>query len=105
MAADLGGIDKVLLFYGVLGDQRLAEPISRKPPGSCGRTTSAPSLWCLAPPISSSASGHGVLAAVSSVAGVRGRQRTTSTARPRPGLAVLSGLAQRLAPRGVAAVL
>jgi decaprenylphospho-beta-D-erythro-pentofuranosid-2-ulose 2-reductase len=48
MVADLGGVDEVLLFYGLLGDQRLAERDFAEASRIMHTNYLSASLWCLA---------------------------------------------------------
>jgi decaprenylphospho-beta-D-erythro-pentofuranosid-2-ulose 2-reductase len=106
MAADLGGIDEVLLFYGVLGDQRLAERDFAEAARIMRTNYVSASLWCLAAANLLERQRHGVLVVVGSVAGDRGRQSNYLYGSAKAGLAALvQGLAHRLHASGAKAVL
>lgn len=99
MIASLGGsVDAIFLFYGLLGDQQTAEI----DPGHASKIltvnfTSA-SAWCLAGANQLEQQNHGVLVAVSSVAGDRGRQSNYVYGAAKAGLTTLvEGIAHRLA--------
>ncbi len=106
MAGALDGpVDAVLLFFGVLGDQARAE----RDPAEAARiveanfTAAVP--WCLATAALLEQQKRGVLVAVSSVAGDRGRQSNYVYGAAKAGLGVLvEGIAHRLAATGARAV-
>jgi NAD(P)-dependent dehydrogenase (short-subunit alcohol dehydrogenase family) len=106
MAAQLGRVDVVLLAYGVLGDQSLAE----MNPAEAGRIlatnfTSAAG-WCLAAANVLERQRHGVLVVIGSVAGDRGRRSNYVYGAAKGGLGVLvQGIAHRLASSSARAVL
>jgi decaprenylphospho-beta-D-erythro-pentofuranosid-2-ulose 2-reductase len=102
----LGGLDVVLLAYGVLGDQAQLE---RDPAATAGllRTnfTSA-AAWCQAVAPILERQGSGVLLVIGSVAGDRGRGSNYVYGASKAGLGVLvEGVAHRLARSGARAVL
>jgi NAD(P)-dependent dehydrogenase (short-subunit alcohol dehydrogenase family) len=102
----LGGLDVVLLAYGVLGDQKELE-FDPKATGDLLRTnfTSAV-LWCQAVAAVLERQGSGVLLVIGSVAGDRGRASNYVYGASKAGLAVLvQGIAHRLASSGARAVL
>jgi decaprenylphospho-beta-D-erythro-pentofuranosid-2-ulose 2-reductase len=106
MAADLGGVDEVLLFYGVLGDQRLAERDFAEASRILQTNYVSASLWCLAAANLLERQHHGALVVVGSVAGDRGRQSNYLYGSAKAGLAALvQGLAHRLHASGAKAVL
>ena len=102
----LGGLDVVLLAYGVLGDQTQLE---RDPAAAAAliRTnfTSA-AAWCLVVAAALERQGSGVLLVIGSVAGDRGRGSNYVYGASKAGLGVLvEGIAHRLARTGARAVL
>lgn len=101
LAARLGGLDDVLLFYGVLGDQARAESdmAHAREILDVGFTSAAE--WCLASASILEAQGRGALVVIGSVAGDRGRQSNYVYGAAKAGLGVLvQGIAHRLALRG-----
>ena len=106
IASSLGGLDIVLLAYGVLGDQPTLE---RDPAATADllhvNFTSA-ALWCQAAANLFEAQQSGCLVVIGSVAGDRGRQSNYVYGAAKAGLGVLvQGLAHRLARAGARAVL
>ena len=106
MVAVLGGAaDALLLFYGELGNQRTAEqniPEARKLL-SVNFTSAAE--WCLAAANLLECQDDGVLVAISSVAGDRGRQSNYVYGAAKAGLTILmEGIAHRLARGGARAI-
>jgi short-subunit dehydrogenase len=102
----LGGLDVVLLAYGVLGDQAQLE---RDPAASADllRTnfTSA-AAWCQAVAAALERQRSGALLVIGSVAGDRGRGSNYVYGAAKAGLGVLvEGIAHRLARTGARAVL
>ena len=106
MADHLAGpVDAIMLFYGVLGDQALAE----RDPGEAARiidanfTSAAP--WCLAAAALLERQKAGVFAVMTSVAADRGRRSNYVYGASKAGLNVLvEGIAHRLAGTGAHAV-
>jgi decaprenylphospho-beta-D-erythro-pentofuranosid-2-ulose 2-reductase len=100
-----GRVDAVLLFYGVLGDQRTAEqdpPLLRN---IIAVNFASAAEWAIAAANQFEKQGHGTLVAVSSVAGDRGRQSNHIYGATKAGLTTLvEGIAHRLAPLGAHAV-
>lgn len=102
----LGGPpDAVLVFFGTLGNQALAE----REPGEAGRIIAAnfaaAASWCLAAAALLERQGAGALVVLSSVAGDRGRQSNYVYGAAKAGLSVLvEGIAHRLARTGARAV-
>ena len=102
----IGGVDVVLLAYGVLGDQKECE----RDPASAAellRTnfTSA-AAWCLAAADIFERQGSGALLVIGSVAGDRGRASNYVYGASKAGLGVLvEGIAHRLSRKGARAVL
>ena len=108
-SAALGGLDTILLFYGVLGDQAGGET----DPGEAARimdvTYTSAAQWVLAGArhLEAGAKSRGVLMTASSVAGDRGRRSNFVYGSAKAGLSVLmQGLAHKWgglddAPRAV----
>ena len=100
--AVLGGLDRALLAHGYLGDQARSECDF-----AYARTivdTNFTSMVALLLPLAAhfEAQGHGHLAAITSVAGERGRPRNYTYGAAKRGLGCyLEGLRSRLHPRGV----
>jgi NAD(P)-dependent dehydrogenase (short-subunit alcohol dehydrogenase family) len=96
--ADLGGIDHVLLFYGVLGDQAQAESDLAAARKILDVDFTSAALWSLAAAKRLEAQGGGALVVVGSVAGDRGRQSNYVYGAAKAGLGVLvQGIAHRFA--------
>jgi len=106
MVEALGGkVDAVLLFYGVLGDQHSAETDGAELRRIIGVNFASAAEWCVAAAGILERQRHGMLLAVSSVAGDRGRQSNYAYGAAKAGLTVLvEGIAHRLAPFGSRAV-
>ena len=101
----MGGIDQVVLAYGVLGEQ----PALEADLDAAGRLIDidfrSAALWCLAVADRLEKQKHGALVVLGSVAGDRGRQSNYVYGAAKAGLGVLvQGLAHRLAPSGARAV-
>lgn len=106
MAAAIGGVDDVLLFYGVLGDQKQAE----RDPDEAARLIQvnyvSAAQWCLAAANVLERQRRGALVVIGSVAGDRGRQSNYVYGSAKAGLAALvQGIAHRLHGSGARAVL
>lgn len=100
-----GSVDAVVVIYGRLGDQKLAESDSSELDRIIEVNFSSAARWCLAAADVLERQKSGVLLAVSSVAGDRGRQSNYTYGAAKAGLTVLmQGLAHRLAPSGARAV-
>lgn len=106
MAAKLGGpVDAILLFYGVLGDQKRAERDVTESRRIIAVNFTSAAEWCLAAAALLERQKSGVLVAVSSVAGDRGRQSNYVYGAAKAGLTTLvEGIAHRLAGTGARAV-
>lgn len=101
MVETLGGVDHVLLFYGVLGDQARAETDIAAASELLRVNFTSAALWSLAAAKRLEAQGHGSLVVVGSVAGDRGRQSNYVYGAAKAGLATLvQGIAHRFALRG-----
>ncbi len=106
IAERLGGLDIVLLAYGVLGAQSELE----RDPGAAAdllKTNFVSAAgWCLAAASHFERQGSGALVVIGSVAGDRGRASNYVYGASKAGLGVLvQGLAHRLAKSGARAVL
>jgi NAD(P)-dependent dehydrogenase (short-subunit alcohol dehydrogenase family) len=105
MTYEFGGVDAVFLFYGVLGDQRKAESDTRELREIIRVNFASAAEWCVAAAGVLERQKHGVLLAISSVAGDRGRQSNYVYGAAKAGLSVLvEGIAHRLASSGARAV-
>jgi short-subunit dehydrogenase len=106
MATALGGdIDAVVVIYGTLGDQRTAEADIAELDRIVAVNFASAARWCVAAAAILERQKAGVLLAVSSVAGDRGRQSNYVYGAAKAGLTVLvEGIAHRLAPSGAHAV-
>ncbi len=104
--AALGGIDHVLLAYGVLGDQKAAErdPATARASLRINFTTAA--AWALVAAEALERQGHGSLVVLGSAAGDRGRRVNFVYGAAKAGLATLvEGVAHRFANSGPRAVI
>ncbi len=106
MVDRLGGLDILLLAYGVLGEQAELE----RDPAAAARliTTnfSSAAAWCLAATAVLEKQGAGTLLVIGSVAGDRGRRSNFIYGATKGGLALLvEGIAHKLAPLGARAVI
>lgn len=106
MGAALGGsIDVIVLAYGRLGDQHLAETNSTDFEEIVDVNFTSAARWCLAAGSLLEEQRKGLLLALSSVAGDRGRRSNYIYGAAKAGLTVMmEGLAHRLAPIGAHAV-
>ena len=106
MVARLGGVDVILLAYGMLGDQKLAERDLAQADHILTTNFTSASRWCLAAANILERQGHGTLVVLGSVAGDRGRASNYIYGASKAGLGVLvQGIAHRLAGSGARAVL
>jgi short-subunit dehydrogenase len=109
MIARLGGVDHILLFYGILGDQPRAEVDQTHVAEILRVNFTSAAEWCLAAASRLEAQGHGALVVIGSVAGDRGRQSNYVYGAAKAGLATLvQGIAHRMAlraPKGARAVI
>jgi NADP-dependent 3-hydroxy acid dehydrogenase YdfG len=106
MEAGLGGVDIVLLAYGVLGDQAAANADDAALTDLLRTNFSSAASWCQAAAARFEAQKSGCLIVIGSVAGDRGRQSNYVYGAAKAGLGVLvQGIAHRLAPSGARAVL
>lgn len=106
MMVALGGhVDAVFVFYGLLGDQRHEEHDIVAAARTLRVNFSSAAEWCLVIANQLERQKNGVLVAVSSVAGDRGRQSNYIYGAAKAGLSVLvEGIAHRLASKGAYAV-
>jgi len=104
--AQLGGVDHVLLAYGILGDQLAAErdPAAARTSFEVNFTSAA--SWVLAAAEALERQGQGSLVVLGSVAGDRGRRANFVYGAAKAGLATLvEGIAHRFAASGPRAVI
>ncbi len=99
MVQQLGGsVDVVMLFYGLLGDQERAERDIAELRSIISVNFSSAAEWCVATAGLLERQNHGILVAISSVAGDRGRKSNYIYGSAKAGLTVLiEGIAHRLA--------
>jgi decaprenylphospho-beta-D-erythro-pentofuranosid-2-ulose 2-reductase len=101
----LGGLDQALIAHGTLSDQNACEDSIAALRDEFTVNALSVMVLCLALARVFAAQGAGVLAVVSSVAGDRGRQSNYVYGAAKASLsAFLSGLRQKLYPRGVRVV-
>ena len=101
-AEKLDGVDCILLFYGVLGDQVSGESDANEATRIIEVNFTSAALWCLAGAalLERQASDRGVLIVVTSVAGDRGRRSNYIYGAAKGGLSILvQGIAHRFAAR------
>ncbi len=106
MADKLGGLDHVILAYGILGDQALAErdPVAAQSIIDVNFRSAAG--WCLAVADMLQRQGNGSLVVLGSVAGDRGRRSNYVYGAAKAGLATLvEGISHRFAATGPRAVI
>lgn len=102
----LGGVDHVLLAYGLLGEQGLAETSQQAAAEILAVNFTSQALWTLAAASVLEVQGHGSLVVLGSVAGDRGRRSNFVYGAAKAGIATLvEGIAHRFAARGPRAVL
>jgi NAD(P)-dependent dehydrogenase (short-subunit alcohol dehydrogenase family) len=106
MAASIGGLDGLMLFYGALGDHAKAEHDRDEARHILSTNFTSAAEWCLAAAALIERQRHGALVVVGSVAGDRGRQSNYIYGAAKGGLGLLvQGLAHRLSRSGGRAVL
>lgn len=99
LAAEMGGIDVVILAYGRLGDQARACRDLRHAAEILTINFTSAALWLLA--AARCMNGNGTIAVFSSVAGDRGRRSNYIYGSAKGGLAILAqGMAHELADTG-----
>lgn len=106
MVRRLGGVDVVLVTYGILGDQKLAESNPAEAQRLLATNFTSATGWCLAAANVLEKQRYGTLVVIGSVAGDRGRASNYVYGAAKAGLGILvQGLAHRLARTGARAVL
>lgn len=106
IAAEIGGIDIVLLAYGALGDQQASERDPKAAAQQLQTNFVSAAPWSLAAANVLEAQGHGCLVVIGSVAGDRGRASNYVYGAAKGGLGLLvQGIAHRLSKAGARAVL
>jgi short-subunit dehydrogenase len=102
----LGGVDHMLLAYGVLGEQALAASNLLAAQEVLQVNFTSAALWCLAAAAILESQKSGTLIVLGSVAGDRGRQSNFVYGATKAGLAALvQGIAHRFARSGPRAVI
>lgn len=105
-AERLGGIDHVLLAYGVLGEQAEAEHDEKAAETILRVNFNSAAMWALAAANLFEAQGHGSLVVFGSVAGDRGRRNNFIYGAAKAGMTTLvEGIGHRFANKGPRAVL
>jgi decaprenylphospho-beta-D-erythro-pentofuranosid-2-ulose 2-reductase len=103
--ATLGGIDHVLIAYGILGDQKANESDLATAGVNLAINFTSAALWALAAAEMMERQGHGSLVVLGSVAGDRGRRANFVYGAAKSGLGTLvEGIAHRFAGLGPRAV-
>jgi len=106
MTSRLGGVDIVLLAYGVLGDQKAAEQDPAHAHDILVSNFTSAAAWCMAIAQRLEQQRSGALIVIGSVAGDRGRASNYVYGAAKGGLALLvQGLAHRLSSVGARAFL
>ena len=106
MVDRLGEVDVVLLAYGALGEQVVAEKDMEAAQNLISTNFGSAALWCLSAANTLEAQNHGSLIVIGSVAGDRGRMSNYIYGAAKGGLGLLvQGIAHRLASTGARAVL
>ncbi len=102
----LGGVDHVLIAYGILGDQMVMERDSDAADMSWRTNFTSAAAWALAAAEVLERQGRGTLLVLGSVAGDRGRRANFIYGAAKSGLATLvEGISHRFADRGPRAVI
>ena len=102
----LGGVDHILLAYGILGDQAAAERDPSVAEEIVRINFNSAAAWSLAAASELERQGHGSLVVIGSVAGDRGRRANFVYGAAKAGLAALvEGIAHRFADKGPRAVI
>ena len=105
-AEELGGVDLILLAYGMLGEQKLLEHDLKAAAALIDTNFRSAALWSLAAANYLESAGSGALIVIGSVAGDRGRQSNYLYGATKGGLGLLvQGLAHRLHGSGAKAIL
>lgn len=106
MVKRLGGVDVVLLAYGVLGEQAEAETTPAHAQQVLVTNFNSAAAWCLAAANVLERQRSGSLIVIGSVAGDRGRASNYVYGAAKGGLGILvQGLAHRLAKAGARAIM
>jgi decaprenylphospho-beta-D-erythro-pentofuranosid-2-ulose 2-reductase len=106
MTEQLGGLDVVLVAYGVLPDQKVAESDANVAQRSFATNFTSAAAWCMAAANILETQRRGALIVIGSVAGDRGRASNYVYGAAKGGLGILvQGIAHRLARVGAKAVL
>lgn len=110
ISAALGGIDDLLLAYGVMSEQADAEHDTVIARRTLEVNFTSAALWSLAAAALIEAQGRGCLVVLGSVAGDRGRRKNFVYGSAKAGIATLiegiaHGFGRPAAPRGIRAVL
>jgi decaprenylphospho-beta-D-erythro-pentofuranosid-2-ulose 2-reductase len=106
MIATLGGLDLVLLAYGLLGDQAELELNAAAASELIQTNFSSAVSWCLAATAVFARQRSGTLLVIGSVAGDRGRRSNFVYGATKGGLArLVEGISHKLAPLGARAVI
>jgi decaprenylphospho-beta-D-erythro-pentofuranosid-2-ulose 2-reductase len=106
MVERLGGVDVILLAYGVLGDHQKAEVEPEEAQKILATDFTSAAAWCLEAARILENRAHGRLIVIGSVAGDRGRASNYIYGAAKGGLGVLiQGIAHRLAKTGASATL
>ncbi|HWB48543.1 MAG TPA: SDR family NAD(P)-dependent oxidoreductase [Stellaceae bacterium] len=104
--ARLGGVDHVLLAYGILGDQQAGEQDLERAETTLQVNFTSAARWILAAAEMLQRQGHGSLVVLGSVAGDRGRRANYIYGAAKAGLATLvEGIAHRFGNSGPRAVI
>jgi short-subunit dehydrogenase len=106
MADTLGGLDHVILAYGVLGEQALAERDPAMAQAIIDVNFCSAAAWCLAVADMLDRQGKGSLVVLGSVAGDRGRRSNYIYGAAKAGLAsLIEGISHRFRGTGPRAVI
>ena len=106
LVSSLGGVDHVLLAYGLLGEQAAAETSQQAAADILAVNFTSQALWALAAASVLEGQGHGTLLVFGSVAGDRGRRSNFVYGAAKAGMAALvEGVAHRFGGQGPRAVL
>ncbi|WP_398478480.1 SDR family NAD(P)-dependent oxidoreductase [Tardiphaga sp.] len=104
--ARLGGMDHVVLAYGLLGDQSAAEHDAQAAAAIIDVNFRSAALWSLAVADMLESQGRGSLVVLGSVAGDRGRRSNCIYGAAKAGIATLvQGIAHRFSDHGPRAVI
>ena len=106
MVSSIGGVDIILLAYGVLGDQEIAEVNLKEAAHMIATNYTSAVMWCLTAASILEKQKKGTLIVIGSVAGDRGRASNYVYGSTKGGLAVfVQGIAHRLSRQGARAIL